>query len=258
MLVLGAACGGSDRAAVGEALARHADPSSWERLDQEQPPRRLRDPRTGITFRRVPAGEFVGGPAAAPQRYRLAQPFLLAETVLTVGQWRRCVATLGVDPAVPVPAGADDLPMSLSWLDAEAFCGRLGYRLPREIEWERACRADHEPATAPWSTPVRLREHAWFNANAGDGSRPVRGRSPNAYGFHDMLGNLWEWCAEWHGVLPVSVETLTDPAGPATGTARVLRGGSWFTTPGALPDTRTAGFPDERNAFYGLRPARTL
>jgi len=211
------------------------------------------DPRTGLHFLRVPAGSY-RTPTLGGREVQIARSFWLAETELTLGQWRRYVRQLGGDPAVPVPAGAEDLPMPLSHHDAVGFCQRLGYRLPTEFEWELACRAGSEPANAPWASPAGMREHAWFNANAGDGSRAVRTRAANAWGFHDMLGNLWEWCADWHGPLPEG-EPVVDPRGPAAGTARVLRGGSWFTTPAALPETRSQGFPGERNAFYGLRPA---
>ena len=253
-----AACSGGDSEAVIRALLAHADPDTWEKLDDSNPPRRLRDPRTGITFVRVPEGEFRSGAVGQERTFRVTKPFLLAEHELTIGQWRRYVAELGGDAAVPVPSEQVDLPMPMSWLDAQQTCKRLGYRLPTEAEWERACRADHDPATAPWSTPALLQEHAWFNANAGTGSKPVRSRLPNALGLYDMLGNLWEWCADWQAPLPVSTEPIVDPTGPPQGTAKALRGGSWFTTPGAIPDTRTAGFPDERNAFYGVRPARSL
>lgn len=261
LLMLLAACGGrapTDSEAVRTALAKGSEPSAWEPLDAGTPPRRLRDPRTGITFVRVPAGEFVFGPAANPQTVRISKDFLLAEDELTIAQWQRCVAELGADATVPVPPGNAQHPMPMSWLDAESFCARLGYRLPTEAEWERACRADHTPANAPWSTPALQQEHSWYNANAGDGSHPCHTRKPNAWGFHDMLGNLWEWCADHHANLPKAKDVVVDPTGPTASNARVLRGGSWFTTPGPLADTRTAGFPVERNLFYGLRPARSL
>lgn len=253
-----AACGG-DSAAVGQTLRAHADVATWERLDDPTPGRRLRDPRTGITFVRIDAGEFRSGPAGAERTVRVSRPFLLAETELTIGQWRRCVEELGADAAVPVPTGAADLPMPLSWHDADRVCARLGYRLPTEAEWELACRAAHASADAPWSTPAKLQQHAWFNANAGDGARPVRTRTPNGNGLHDMLGNLWEWCADWHEQVPFGAAPApVDPTGPASGTAKLLRGGSWFTTPGPLPESRTQDFPDSRNGFYGVRPARSL
>jgi formylglycine-generating enzyme required for sulfatase activity len=250
-----AACGGG----AAEAPDLPAlPPSQWPQTPlpgaaaAEQLPRRV-DPRTGLHFLRVPAGS-LRTPTLGGRELRITREFWLAETELTIGQWRRYVRELGGDASVPVPAGDDALPMPLSFLDAERFCRRLGYRLPSEFEWELACRAGSEPANAPWASPAGMREHAWFNANAGDGSRPVATRAANAWGFHDMLGNLWEWCADWHG-LPPEGDPVIDPRGPATGTARVLRGGSWFTTPAALPETRSQGFPGERNAFYGLRPA---
>jgi formylglycine-generating enzyme required for sulfatase activity len=252
-----AACGGS--AAVDKALAAHADVASWERLDDGTPDRRLRDPRTGITFVRIDAGEFRSGPPGAERTVRVSRPFLLAETELTIAQWRRCVAELGGDATVPVPPGDGELPMPLSWHDAEHFCARLGYRLPTEAEWELACRGGSPAGDAPWSTPAKLQDHAWFNANAGAGARPVRTRTPNAHGLYDMLGNLWEWCSDWHEQVPFGAAAApVDPQGPASGTAKLLRGGSWFTTPGPTPESRTQDFPDARNAFYGLRPARSL
>ena len=263
LTMLPVACGGSrgptvDSEAVRAALAKGSDPAAWEPLDTATPPRRLRDPRTGITFVRVPAGEFVFGPAGNPQTVRISKDFLLAEGELTIAQWQRCVAELGADASVPIPTGSAQHPMPMSWLDAESFCARLGYRLPTEAEWERACRADHSPADAPWSTPARQQEHSWYNANAGDGSHPCHTRKPNAWGFSDMLGNLWDWCADRHSNPPTTKDVVVDPTGPTAGDARVLRGGSWFTTPGPLAETRTAGYPNERNMFYGLRPARSL
>ena len=263
LTMLAVACGGSrgpavDSDAVRAALAARNEPATWEPLDAASPPRRLRDPRTGITFVRVPAGEFQFGPASNPQTVRIGKDFLLAESELTIAQWQRCVAELGADATVPVPPGNAQHPMPMSWFDAESFCTRLGYRLPTEAEWERACRADHVPDSAPWSTPALQQEHSWYNANAGAGSHPCQTRKPNAWGFFDMLGNLWEWCADRHSNPPTTKEVVVDPKGPTEGDARVLRGGSWFTTPGPLAETRTAGYPNERNLFYGLRPARSL
>lgn len=251
------ACG--DSAAVEKRLQAQADVATWEQLDNSTTGRRLRDPRTGITFIRIEAGEFRSGPAGAERTVRVTKPFLLAETELTVGQWRRIVAELGGDAAVPVPTGEGELPMPMSWQDAERSCARLGYRLPPEAEWDLACRAAHPDNDAPWSTPARLQEHAWFNANAGDGARPVRTRGPNGLGLHDMLGNLWEWCEDWHEQVPFgAAQAPVDPKGPASGTGKLLRGGSWFSMPGPTPESRTQDFPNARNVFCGLRPARSL
>ncbi|MGW0467899.1 formylglycine-generating enzyme family protein [Streptomyces sp. NPDC003027] len=141
----------------------------------------------------------------------------------------------------PAAARGDRLPVeNVSWWDAVRFCNALseregltpayrlgggpgadgesvewdtsadGYRLPTEAEWEHACRAGTDgPRYGP------LDEIAWYRDNAGERVREVGGKRPNSWGFHDMLGNVWDWC--WD---------LYDPE--VYGTYRVLRGGGWF------------------------------
>lgn len=134
----------------------------------------------------------------------------------------------------------------VSWLDAVQFCNAIsragglpeayeiegdtvrwlglaspGYRLPTEAEWEYACRAG--------STKKRygpLNEIAWYDGNSGDSTHPVGKKMPNAFGLYDMLGNVWEWCWDWDGEDPAG--EVADPVGPAEGSCRVNRGGSWF------------------------------
>jgi formylglycine-generating enzyme required for sulfatase activity len=160
------------------------------------------------------------------------------------------------DPAVPVPTG-DDLPMPLSCQDATAFCARFGYRLPTEAEWERACRGGLQPEQEPWRTEEGMRAAAWFHRNAEMQSHAVRQKQPNAFGLYDMLGNLWEWCDDDFN--PVVYQqhgaSAVDPRTPGTAGHRVLRGGSWFSTPPAMPHTRKSGGFAERTAFFGCRPA---
>jgi len=247
-------------------LEQSQDPGTWQDVEAARPGRRLRDPRTGIVFVRVPAGEFEMGSDEVAQekprhRVRLLRDYLLAETELTIGQWRRHVAEFAGDPGVPVPAQDDERPMPLSWADASAYCARYGYRLPTEAEWERACTGGLPRAEEPWSTEAGMREHAWFHRNAEMRTHPVRTRKPNGFGLHDMLGNLWEWCAEeWN---PVAYqgrgEVTVDPvAAPGAIGHHVLRGGSWFSVPPATPRTRLSGERTERNGFFGCRPARSL
>ncbi|MGW7368059.1 formylglycine-generating enzyme family protein [Streptomyces sp. NPDC054841] len=137
----------------------------------------------------------------------------------------------------PSTARGDQLPVEgVSWWDAVRFCNTLsqrdgfapayhlhadgegiewdasadGYRLPTEAEWEHACRAG---TTGPRYGP--LDEIAWCRGNSGERIHEVGGKQPNAWGFYDMLGNVWEWC--WD---------IYDPE--VYGTYRVLRGGGWF------------------------------
>ena len=262
MLLLAAACGGPPELteAAKLALAAKSSPKTWEDLDPQHPGHRLRDPRTGIVFVRVPEGTFEMGGNEVPNeqpvhRVSLTKAFLLAETELTVAQWQQHVEQFAGDPEVPVPEG-ETLPMPASWRDAEAFCARYGYRLPTEAEWERACRGGLPRDQEPWRGDQNLVRFAWCHRNA-DGVRPVGTRERNPYGLHDMLGNVWEWCQDAYadGAYQGRPDPAVDPTGPAAGD-RVLRGGSWFTTPTARPETRSAANAAERSPFYGFRPAR--
>jgi formylglycine-generating enzyme required for sulfatase activity len=264
LLLALAACDGKPvlTEAAARALAEKASPSTWEDLDPQRPGARLRDPRTGIVFVRIPAGTFAmgGGPIAteAPMhRVRISRPFLLAETEVTIAQWRRYLHEHAGDPSVPVPPGAADLPMPVSWLDADAFCRRYGYRLPTEAEWERACRGGLEREQEPWRDEPGLARSAWHYRNA-ESVQPVGSREANPYGLRDMLGNVWEWCSDWFSpeAYRHRADPAVDPSGPEAGEGRVLRGGSWFTTPSPRPETRGAASPAERSPFYGFRPAR--
>jgi formylglycine-generating enzyme required for sulfatase activity len=253
-------------------LAARASPSTWEDLDPAQPGARLRDPRTGIVFRRVPAGEFTMGGTGLPHegplhRVRLTRAFLLAETEVTAGAWRRCVREHGGAAAGEIPED-DAMPMGgTTWHDAAAFCARYGYRLPTEAEWEYACRAGADPATAPWRSSAALQEHAWFHANAAElGPQRVARKRANAFGLFDMLGNLSEWVADGMAAYPRDGAVVVDPLPapldapgvPPELKGRVLRGGSFVTAPAPDPSQRMNAEPATRSAFFGFRPAVDL
>ena len=166
------------------------------------------------------------------------------------------------------------LPMYFtSWNDAIEFCekltqqeraaGRLpsGYKytLPTEAQWEHASRAGA-------TVPADIASVAWYGANSTEGytgkslGRTVAGprtagvKKPNAWGLYDISGNLWEWCLDWYG--PYAPGPVTDPQGPATGTLRVNRGGSWSGSPASLrPAGRATNPQAEASAWRGFRLA---
>ena len=71
-----------------------------------------------------------------------------------------------------------------------------------------------------------LHDIAWYGDNSGGTTHAVATKLPNALGLYDTLGNVWEWCQDWYE--PYSAESVTNPAGPATGSSRVVRGSNWY------------------------------
>jgi len=131
----------------------------------------------------------------------------------------------------------------VTWFNATNYCGKLTkrertagrisansvYRLPTSAEWEYACRAWTSTRFSYGDDPgySNLTNYAWYGAFDSSGlTHPVGQKLPNRWGLYDMLGNVVEWCLDWYG--PYSGGIEVDPKGPASGTARVTRGGLWF------------------------------
>jgi len=100
-----------------------------------------------------------------------------------------------------------------------------GYRLPTEAEWEFAARARTNNPDYIYAGSNDLDEVAWHYGNSGAQTHNVGLKQPNGWGMYDMSGNVWEWCWDWFG--PYFSQSEVNPRGPATGTYRILRGGSW-------------------------------
>ena len=150
----------------------------------------------------------------------------MAETEVTQGQWK------GVMGDNPSEFKGDDRPVErVSWDDCQKFIATVNarlpdvqMRLPTEAEWEYACRARKGGA---YGGTGKLDEMGWYDWNSGNQTHPVKQKRPTAWGLYDMHGNVWEWCADyWYGEYPSG--SATDPPGPASGSFRVLRGGSWI------------------------------
>ena len=132
------------------------------------------------------------------------------------------------------------------------------YRLPTEAEWEYACRAGTKTEYSFGDSDSELDEYAWYGkAEAlGGTTHPVGEKKPNAWGLHDMHGNVWEWCQDWHGKYPSG--PVTDPTGPSSGSFRVFRGGGWsFISQNCRSAFRSGFSPGSRSHYLGFRVLRS-
>ena len=126
-----------------------------------------------------------------------------------------------------------------------------GYRLPTEAEWEYAAQAG---TTGP--RYGELNAVAWYSDNSGGTTHRVGQKRANTLGLYDMLGNVWEWCHDWHGDYPGG--SMTDPSGPGAGSGRVARGGSWGNgTRDVRAANRYGGTPGYRYDALGFRLSRS-
>ena len=190
-------------------------------------------------------------------------PFWMSRTEITQGVFE---TVMGKNPSSF--AGNKNRPAdSVSWYDAVEFCNALsikaglkpvyiisksrkdpqntnpsdtlkwtitvsanadGFRLPTEAEWEFACRAGTE---SPYFNGQKAdKDYSWFEKNADDATHDVAKKKANPAGLFDMTGNVWEWCQDWHDESYYRVSAELNPAGPASGSEKILRGGSWINS----------------------------
>jgi formylglycine-generating enzyme required for sulfatase activity len=236
-------------------------------------------------FVRIEGGTFtMGSDSTEPnrsanetQRRVTISPFHMGKHQVTQAEYEEIMG------ANPSNFKGFNLPVeNVSWLDAIDYCNRRsikegltpaytisgtnatwnrqanGYRLPTEAEWEYACRAG---TTTPFNTGFNITTNQAnydgnypYNNNAKGTYRqrttPVGSFAPNAWGLYDMHGNVWEWCWDWFG--EYGVASQTDPTGPAGGSNRVLRGGSWYLNgQGLRSAARNCNAPTTRYAHDG-------
>jgi len=180
-------------------------------------------------FVTIPAGSYergswIGQSDERPVRtVTITRAFQLQRTEVTQQQWR---AVMGTNPSGNRSCALCPV-NNVSWLDVQEFITSLNqrtgltYRLPTEAEWEYAARAGTTGESYGPQDQV-----AWSRENSGGRTQSVATKQPNAWGLHDMLGNVWEWVHDWYSATYYGTGTAVDPSGPATGAARVLRGGS--------------------------------
>jgi formylglycine-generating enzyme required for sulfatase activity len=129
-----------------------------------------------------------------------------------------------------------------------------GYRLPTEAEWEAAARCGEDTLYAG-STVIG--DVAWYSSNSGGTPHTVATKASNACGLYDMSGNVYEWTGDWHSSTYYSGTPSDDPPGAASGSARVFRGGCWYSGPALARVAVRAADPPVRRTYLGLRLVRT-
>jgi formylglycine-generating enzyme required for sulfatase activity len=221
----------------------------------------------GIEFRFVPAGEFfqggVGGNGASPQRkVRISTGFWLAKYEITQAQW---VHVMGQNPSEFTGA---ELPVeSISWVDATKFCTLLSerhggrFRLPSEAEWEYACYSDSFGAASDREARPDIVDLCWCRKNSEGKTHPVGAKQGCALGFHDMLGNVAEWCLDTYMGYEESEGVLSDPVvmPKAVGILddKIARGGSYASIEEECSYSYRNYFgPDTAISWVGLRVLR--
>ncbi len=228
----------------------------------------------GMKLVLIPAGEFLmGSPESeagrdsdeGPQhRVRISKPFYLGETEVTQEQFR---SVMGAEPWKGQDYARENNQNAASFInhdEATEFCRRLSqqegkkYRLPREAEWEYACRGGTTTRFHFGDDESRLGEYAWFDGNAyykdEKYAHAVRQKKPNPFGLYDIHGNVWEWCEEWFDDKYYASSPGTDNTGPSSGSSRVLRGGSWLSEPSDVRCAyRSGNTPDYRGNHNGFR-----
>jgi formylglycine-generating enzyme required for sulfatase activity len=245
-------------------------------------------PQDGMPLVYVPAGEFLMGstdqdPGAdideKPQHRVFLEAFWMGQTEVTNAMFAAFLSEKGnqvEERATWLNAAAsqvqivqdqngewqprlgfEDHPVAfVTWYAARAYCAWAGGRLPTEAEWEKAARGVND-GIFPWGGEIDCSRANYLDCNL-TGSLPVgsllAGASP--YNALDMTGNVWEWVADWHAADYYTRSPAENPAGPETGLARVVRGGSWlFDAKHARPANRRSDGPLITKPDYGFRCA---
>lgn len=228
--------------------------------------------------------EFVAGTGYVTDAERFGWSFVFAgflpaefpptRAVAQAPWWRQVFGADWRHPEGPhssVSERMDHPVVHTSWNDAQAYCRWTGLRLPTEAEWEYAARGGLVQKRFPWGNELRPRGRHMCNIWQGTfptvntaedgflGTAPVDAYEPNGYGLYNLAGNVWEWCNDWFSPTWHLTAARLDPQGPATGSARVIRGGSYLCHASYCNRYRVAArssnTPDSSTGHMGFRVA---
>jgi len=240
----------------------------------------------------VPAGAFKmgdnfgdGDPRERPVHIVELDAFYIGKYEMTNGEWKTFRDDPGYDDAKFWPGGrvaakdqipywtqannhggatpgSDNYPvLGVNWDSAVAYCNWLSaktgktYRLPTEAEWEKAARGGLDGCDYPWGDSI---DASLANYDTRDTCR-VRSFAANGYGLHEIVGNVWEWCADWYAADAYASSPRRSPRGPAGGSDKVLRGGSIDGSARTLRISyRHWTAPQRRSSDIGFRCVRDV
>ncbi len=224
--------------------------------------------KSAVAMVYLPGAEFMmganqGGPDEAPPHKVRLSAFLIDKSEVTQEMFTKV--------QLPNPSHWQDSPKQpverIRWRDAKQYCNERslleglkpcynektldwdcdytanGYRLPTEAEWEYAARAGTD-GPYDFGQSDKLRQHAWFADNADQKTHPTGQKKPNRWGLNDMYGNVSEWCEDVYSPDYYRESPAVDPLGPASSgkdVRRVIRGGSWKSSPNACRATARIG-----------------
>ena len=226
----------------------------------------------GASMVLIPSGEFTmgsdkGDDDEQPVHRVFLDSYYIDKFEVTNGRFAKFVEAIQSEPPWgfgdrETPVVQADQPVRwVNWMEAIGYCLWVGKRLPTEAEWEKAARGT-DGRIYPWGNDLPTPAQAVFGLNEGaETVSPIghreKGQSP--YGVQDLAGNLYEWTIDWYDEEYYKKIPAINPHGPAEGTTKVQRGGSYTNTPYRLRSTfRTKGDPAEHEPNVGFRCAQDV
>ncbi len=260
-----------------EAKERIAE---FERIAKEADRIRVALSQYSLRMVQIPEGSFLMGSENGtsdekPLRTVTLSGFEIGTTEITQAQYESIMgdnpSNFKLDDSRPVER--------VNWTDAITFCNKLsealelepcynlstgacdytknGFRLPTEAEWEYACRAESGLAYSLGDDENALDRAGWYQRNSQDSTHPVGRKTQNNWGLYDMHGNVWEWCNDWYARDAYNSGEKNDPTGTASGSDKVVRGGSWIDSPGDCRSAKRRNFdPEDDYSDIGFRVVR--
>jgi len=178
-----------------------------------------------------------------PEHEVCLSDFYMDKFEVTQARWEK---VMGFNPS---KFSGANLPVEqVNYQNIQKFIQKSGgnCRLPTEAEWEYAARGGAETRYF-WGNMVN-EEYTWYEENSQKSTQPVGSKAPNQFGLYDMMGNVWEWVDDWYEPY-YKMRTKDNPTGPATGESKVVRGGSFNSSAGALRITNRIWLHPKNKVF---------